>query len=666
MGMRPHRRRGTRAAAIALSIVLGGLALAAAEAQGAPHPDLERYPYLTDLVGSSVTVNWATVLGSGGQVRWGRPGSCTANSVSARRTKVEVNDRDLHQWRATIRGLRGNTRYCYRVYLGSTDLLETDGSPRFRSQVPGGSRGSFSFAVFGDWGLVQGDGTNGHQANVMQRIRDSGVRFAVTTGDVPYSDNQPKTGDPPRTPPSDTQYGDLDYGFSTVFAPEFWAIPGRSVPLFVAPGNHGRNRSFLHTWPQPRAVRSSRGRYRMETYCCLNGTTSWDYPSAWYAFTAGKTRFYILDTTWSNSNPGNLEKPHSLYKNDYDYHWTRTSDEYQWLRRDLAKHRSKRKLAFFHFPPWSDNADESSDTYLRGARSLEGLLTRNGVRIAFNGHAHMYERNRPSRLGLITYVTGGGGARLAPIGTKGCSRFDAYGIGWSNSGSVGSACGGAAPPSEIEQVYHFLKVTVGRARVTVTPTDELGRTFDVRSYPIAPPPSAPRSLRATATSSGRVRLEWKPSHVEGGTVRYQVFRNGRLRATTTSLHYDDPAQPGRRYTYKVRAFVNWKRNLSPWSRKQRIVLGTNGGDTIRGSRSGESIFALGGRDTVRAGGGRDRVHGGEGRDRLFGGGGRDLVSGGPGADRLVTRDGTRDLAIGGPDRDQARSDRLDVLRGVEL
>jgi hypothetical protein len=31
-------------------------------------------------------------------------------------------------------------------------------------------------------------------------------------------------------------------------------------------------------------------------------------------------------------------------------------------------------------------------------------------------------------------------------------------------------------------VFHFLLVTVRGSQVTVTPTDELGRTFDVRTY----------------------------------------------------------------------------------------------------------------------------------------------------------------------------------------
>jgi hypothetical protein len=34
----------------------------------------------------------------------------------------------------------------------------------------------------------------------------------------------------------------------------------------------------------------------------------------------------------------------------------------------------------------------------------------------------------------------------------------------------------------VEHVYHYLLVRVDGTTVTVSPTDELGNTFDVRSY----------------------------------------------------------------------------------------------------------------------------------------------------------------------------------------
>ena len=143
--------------------------------------------------------------------------------------------------------------------------------------------------------------------------------------------------------------------------------------------------------------------------------------------------------------------------------------EYKWLANDLATHPRAVSFAFLHFPMYSDNSTETSDTWLTGSTHLEGLLGRSGVDIVFNGHAHIYERNRASATGMpVTYVTGGGGGELEPVSR--CSSIDQYAIGWSYSSSThGSACGAASRPSTIDRVFHFLLVTVSGTQVTVTP-----------------------------------------------------------------------------------------------------------------------------------------------------------------------------------------------------
>jgi Calcineurin-like phosphoesterase/Purple acid Phosphatase, N-terminal domain len=455
-----------------------GLALPGAAA--AYEPQLTRYPYLTDVVGSTATVNWATDRSrTSGRVRYGQQGveSCNARTTTATRTSITVNGVGQYQWSAQLSGLTSGARYCYRVEFGTAtpviDLLGADPSPAFPAQLASGAGQPFSFAVLGDWGAA-GDaqgGAGNRQADVMARIAGSDVRFAVGTGDTAY--------------PSGTQtnYGDLRQtgtDVSGVFAPEHWKQVGASIPFFNATGNHGFSSTFLSVWPQPTAAASSNGRYAMEPYCCVNGTNSASYPSAWYAFNAGNARFYVLEAAWGSNN-GTADE----YKNDYDTHWTPSSPEYHWLENDLQTHSSQLKFAFFHFPMYSSNATEASDPWLRGSNSLEGLLARNGVDIGFSGHAHNYTRNDPPTGGLVTYVTGGGGARLQPA-TK-CGAPVAYAVGWSYT-LGGSSCGSAARPTSIDQVFHFLKVSVDGARVTVTPTDSLGRTFDVQTYDFAMPP----------------------------------------------------------------------------------------------------------------------------------------------------------------------------------
>ena len=151
-----------------------------------------------------------------------------------------------------------------------------------------------------------------------------------------------------------------------MFGPNFWKVPGPSIPLFPTLGNHDHNNSVLLTnWPQPNAASSSGGRYETETYCCLNGTQSTAYPSAWYAFDAGTARFYVLDGAWDDSNSGSAD----VYKNDYDYHWAQNTAQYQWLANDLATHPRQLKFAFWHFPMYSDNQGEGTDSYLHGRRT---------------------------------------------------------------------------------------------------------------------------------------------------------------------------------------------------------------------------------------------------------------------------------------------------------
>ncbi|MGH9079644.1 MAG: fibronectin type III domain-containing protein, partial [Acidimicrobiales bacterium] len=121
---------------------------------------------------------------------------------------------------------------------------------------------------------------------------------------------------------------------------------------------------------------------------------------------------------------------------------------------------------------------------------LESLLSNNGVKVVFNGHAHTYQRIAPSGAGdVVNYVTGGGGGILEPVsGGSACSAFQSsgsiYAIGWSPTSSSGTACG-APTPASAAQVFNFLKVTVSGNTATVSPTNAAGQVFDQQSYTYA-------------------------------------------------------------------------------------------------------------------------------------------------------------------------------------
>ena len=360
---------------------------------------LTRYPYLSDLVGNSVIVNFATDTSNVvATTSWGTVdsgGACTpTNVVAATRTAITVGTTPEYQWQSNLT-LPGPGTYCYRVYLGSVDLLGGDASPRFTTQVPAGAADPFSFAVFGDWGQTNSAGDNPDTTRLMGQIAGSGARFAVAVGDNGYPAG------------SQTNNGDLKQhaaDTSAIFGQGFWTLVGKSLPLFAVPGNHGfssgtatRSTEQIN-WPQDNAVATSGGRYVRETYCCVNGSNPASYPSAWYAFDAGNARFYVLSADWADQNVGTG----TVYSDDYAAHWDPGAPEDQWLQADLAAHPSGLKFAFFHYPMYSDQKAQNSDTYLQGTNSLEGLLSSYHVAMGFSGHAHIYERNAPTQPGTFT------------------------------------------------------------------------------------------------------------------------------------------------------------------------------------------------------------------------------------------------------------------------
>ena len=91
----------------------------------------------------------------------------------------------LYQWEAPP--LLPDQAYCYRVTLGGTDLLGSDPSPRFRTLLPTGSTTPSRSPCSATGDQVDETSSNPDQANLMQRIAQNGVSFAVTTGDNAYA-----------------------------------------------------------------------------------------------------------------------------------------------------------------------------------------------------------------------------------------------------------------------------------------------------------------------------------------------------------------------------------------------------------------------------------------------------------------------------------------------
>jgi Ca2+-binding RTX toxin-like protein len=364
------------------------------------------------------------------------------------------------------------------------------------------------------------------------------------TGDTAYPDG------------SQTNYGDLQQtgpDISAIFGPDFWSVPGRSIPVFNVTGNHGffAGATQIINWPEQAAATGSAGSYRTDLYPSVAGATGGRYPSFWYAFDAGPARFYVLTTAWADGNGGT----NGVYAADAAAHWAPDQAEYDWLEHDLQTHPGGLKFAFWHYPLYADTPGARSDSSLQGGPgTLQGLLDANHVNIAFNGHAHGYQRNAADPAGLISYVFGNGGADLGPIST--CSVFDLYAIG-----KHATHCGLAPAGLTDDHVFGFAKVTVDGQHVTVTPTDELGRTYDIQTYTFAPvtdnqAPSVPQNVVATATAPEHVALSWTASKDNVGVTGYRIYRDGALLATlsgTGTGYTDTPVAPGTSYAYSVAA-----------------------------------------------------------------------------------------------------------------
>ena len=593
-------------------------------------PSLTRAPYVTDLTQNSAYINWATssnirgsvmvVPASGGvcptTVSWSPSaiGATTSlpgpvNPTSAAGTMTgwaftvtgNLGSTSEYQSSVPVGGLSPGTQYCYSVF--STDNANASALMPASQQVQtfttldpvdANATKAVTFDVTDDTGenyestsathltdVPFPGGVNPDQASLDQQIGQSGADFLLSAGDIAYSGATQST------------FGDLEQTgtqpeVSNIFGPSYFPLTG-GIPIFAGSGNHGQNINPLKVFPTPTTAETSGGTYAFDSYAGTDGITG-SAPDDWYAFSSGDVRIYVLDGAWADGvsnrlgtttgslcgTPGTTQAIScEPYQADADEHWQSTSPEYQWLQRDLAAYPGGVKLAVFHFPLRSVNASQPSDPYIENgpanpnaSTSLEKLLADNGVEIAFNGHAHTYQRIIPDNYlqngQLVNYVTGGGGGVLEPVVGGSCNTLQTtasiYALGWSPTSSAGSVCGTGVPtPTSAADVYNFLKVTVSGDTVTVDPTNAAGNVFDPQTYsfPATVQPSTPANVTATLTSASTAQVTWSPATEVGGSITsYQIARNGTPIATVgagATSYTDTGIQPATTYVYRVTA-----------------------------------------------------------------------------------------------------------------
>jgi hypothetical protein len=127
-------------------------------------------------------------------------------------------------------------------------------------------------------------------------------------------------------------------------------------------------------------------------------------PNEWYSFNLGGWHLISLDS--SCDMVGGCDHG---------------SQQYLWLRHDLATHHATCTLAYWHHPRWSSGTETGNSPEMG---PFMRLLYRARADVVLSGHEHNYERFAPQTPagtrdpnGIVEFVVGTGGRSLLPIGS---------------------------------------------------------------------------------------------------------------------------------------------------------------------------------------------------------------------------------------------------------
>jgi hypothetical protein len=113
----------------------------------------------------------------------------------------------------------------------------------------------------------------------------------------------------------------------------------------------------------------------------------------WYSYRLGAWHVIVLNSNCSHAGGCEAGSPQE-----------------RWLRSDLASHRSRCTLAYWHHPRWSSGMHGSDRTMA----ALWNDLARGGADVVLSGHDHHYERFAPIG-GIRSFVVGTGGRSHYPV-----------------------------------------------------------------------------------------------------------------------------------------------------------------------------------------------------------------------------------------------------------
>jgi predicted MPP superfamily phosphohydrolase len=295
--------------------------------------------------------------------------------VAAKRVTYPYETGVLHE--ATLRGLKPNTRYFYRVITTSSNgLAETHRPYSFRT-APRRAQ-EFTFVALGD------HGTSDVSRKNVERMAKENPAFGLVLGDISYANGKQPVWD---------EWFQLVEPFT------------RAFPLMTALGNHENEGKRLND--------------EANRYSAYLSRFAMPAPETWYHFDYAGVRFVSF-----NSDD---------YQNAEQLQWfEKTLKE---ARQDVGNGRravpNGRRAAprwlivFQHHPLYSSNVRRLNNTGL--INTVRKLLDDYKVDLVLAGHNHNYERTYPLRdinpttsekskyrhgEGVIFVTSGGGGKSL--------------------------------------------------------------------------------------------------------------------------------------------------------------------------------------------------------------------------------------------------------------
>lgn len=169
------------------------------------------------------------------------------------------------------------------------------------------------------------------------------------------------------------------------------------------------------------------------------------------------------------------------------------------------------------------------------------------VRVSARGLGHNYlEWDAPIGADAVTGYAVYRSDRTEPIGSTSATWFDDLG-------------------AQADEVYSYRVVVVDamerQSTLAVSP-QIISRAGSDRS-----PPSVPGKLTGQLTAAGYVKLDWSASGDNVAVVAYELVRDdvGAVMKTDSASSYtDDTVEPGKSYSYRLRA-VDGSANRSAWS-----------------------------------------------------------------------------------------------------